>query len=104
MSKVGNGYGVSSMAEPYYDSLIEKFSDSEIKAFLYLLTDREFSSRVSIKLCCNNFRNLAKYLKSYTTNQVSIQILDKIISSTDAQIPKLGGESEYKRLLSVFVN
>lgn len=104
MSKVGNGYGISSMAETYYDSLIEKFSDSEIKAFLYLLTDREFSSRVSIKSCCNNFRNLAKYLKSYTTNQISIQILDKIISSTDAQIPKLGGESEYKRLLSAFVN
>jgi len=102
MAKIGNGYGISGMAEPYYDSLIEKFGESEIKEFVQLLLDREFSSRVALRSCTQHFKNLAKYLTDRTINQISLQALQKIISSTEAQIPSLGKDSAFKRLLDSY--
>ena len=102
MTKIGNGYGISGMAEPYYDSLIEKFGEHEIKEFVQLLLDREFSSRVALRSCTPNFKNLANYLSGRTTNQISLQALQKIVGSTDAQIPNLGKDSAYKRVIELY--
>ncbi len=102
MTKIGNGYGISGMAESYYDSLIEKFSENEIKEFVQLLIDREFSSRVALRSCTPNFKKLAGYLSGRTTNQISLQALQKIVGSTDAQIPSLGKDSAYKRIIDSY--
>lgn len=102
MVKIGNGYGVSGSAEPYYNSLIEKFGESEIKEFAKLLLDREISSRLALRSCTPNFKNLATYLIGRTTNQISLQALQKIVGSTDAQIPNLGKDSSYKRLIESY--
>jgi hypothetical protein len=101
MAKIGNGYGVSGAAEPYYDSLIERFGESEISVFVQLLFDREFSSRLALRACAPTYKALAAYLAGRTTNQVSLQALQKIGASTDAQLPTLGRDTAYQRLLNL---
>lgn len=102
MVKIGNGHGISVMAEPYYDSMIEKFGESEIKEFIKLLSDRELSSRIALRSCTSKFKSLTTYFIERTTNQITLQVLQKIVSSTDAQIPNLGKDSSYKRLIDSY--
>lgn len=99
MVNIGNGYGVSEMAVPYYDSLISKFGEPELREVALLLTDREFSSRISLKSCVSNFKALLGKIAPKTTNQVTQQAFDQIQKATDSQIPNLGKDSSYKRLL-----
>lgn len=102
MAKIGNGYGIAGMAEQYYDALIGKFGESEIREFVQLLLDRELSARLSLRSCSPNFRRLASFLASRTTNQISVQALQRIVASTDAQIPILVTDSAYKRLIEAY--
>jgi hypothetical protein len=102
MAKIGNGYGVSSVAEPHYDELIGRFGESEIREFVFLLGDREVASRVMLRFCPRNFRALASVLHDRTTNQISRQALRKIIDATDAQIPVLARDSAFRRLIDSY--
>jgi len=101
MARIGNGHGVSDMAVPYYERLITKFGETELREVALLLTDREFSSRVGLRSCLSNFGALLGRLTPRTTNQVTQQAFAQIQGATDAQIPNLGKDSAYKRLLGV---
>jgi hypothetical protein len=102
MTKMGNGYGVSTLAESYYDKLISMFGEYEIKEFVSLPMDTEFASRISLSVCAINFRSLAQYFASRTTNQITSQALAAICSSNDKQIPFLGKDTNYKKLLTAY--
>jgi len=102
MAKIGNGHGVSDMATSYYDNMLTKFGEAEIKEFISLLLDREFSSRVLLTSCRYGFKNLTTYFQSRTSNQVSIQLIQMILSATDQQIPNLGKDSRFTQLISTY--
>lgn len=101
MARIGNGHGTSEMAVPYYERLITKFGEAELREVALLLTDREFSSRIGLRSCLSNFRALLDRLAPRTTNQVTQQAFAQIQGATDAQIPNLGKDSAYKRLLGL---
>ncbi len=61
MAKIGNGHVVSDMATSYYDNMLTKFGEAEIKEFVSLLLDREFSSRIFLTSCRGGFKNLTTY-------------------------------------------
>lgn len=98
MCKLGNGYGVSNGAVYYYDQMIAKFGDNELKEFVRLVLDSEFASRVSIARCAESYKNLAATFTS--TNQVVIQALGYIATATLPQLPNLGKVSAYQRLVN----
>ncbi|MEG5921214.1 hypothetical protein UXO48_08105 [Enterobacter hormaechei] len=98
MCKLGNGYGVSNGAVYYYDQMIAKFGDNELKEFVRLVLDSEFASRVSIARCAESYKNLAAIFTS--TNQVVIQALGYIATATLPQLPNLGKVSAYQRLVN----
>ncbi|MCZ4336157.1 hypothetical protein [Shewanella colwelliana] len=102
MSKIGNGHGVSSMAASYYDNMLQKFGESEIKEFASLVMDREFSSRIALSSCRNNYKALANYFLPRTTNQITIQAIQSINQATDQQLPNLGKDSRYQQLIASY--
>ncbi|HHF3735787.1 TPA: hypothetical protein ACPOID_001824, partial [Haemophilus influenzae] len=102
MCKIGNGYGSSWDAVPYYDSLIEKFTEEEIKEFVKLISDPEISSRVSISNCAEKYKNLAEKFISKTNNQISLQALNTIKNQTNQQLYGLGRDSRYQQLISSY--
>ena len=101
MGKIGNGHGISDMAVIYYDQLIDKFGESELREVAVLLVDREFASRVALRVCGLNFQTLVGRLALRTTNQVTQQAFAQIQSATNSLLPNLGKDSAYKRLLSI---
>ncbi len=74
--KLGNRYGVSFTAEPYYDTMIYKFQDEEIKKFLGLLNDKELISIFQISDKADIFKQIAKFLLE---NNVKDEIFKKAL-------------------------
>ena len=62
MCRMGNGYGVSWAARPYYEELFGRFSDDQIRVFVNLLHDSEVSSRLQSRNCAANFKGIAAKL------------------------------------------
>ena len=101
MARIGNGHGTSDMAVTYYENLIAKFGEVELREVALLLVDREFSSRVGLRSCVSSFKALVGRLAPRTTNQVTQQAFAQIQGATDAQIPNLGKDSSFKRILGI---
>ena len=102
MASIGNGHGVSEMALPHYRVMISSFSEDEHKEFVRLLLERDLSARLSLRSCAPNFRQLAQSFMPLTTNQITLAALNMIGVSTDPQIPNLGKDSGYLRIINSF--
>jgi len=99
MAAIGNGHGVSTMAVPFYDKLISMLGEAELREVAGLLLDREFASRVALTSCTKKFRELLDRLAPATTNQITQQVFQHIQAATDAQLPNLGKDSAFKRII-----
>lgn len=101
LCRIGNGYGTSALAEPIYDELIGKFTDKEIKEFLYLFQDLEVNSQLCFPNCQKNLREILNTLKFHTSNSSILQLIDYIINKHDKQFSSLFELTDYKRLYSL---
>jgi len=101
MCAIGNGYGVSNMAyNSYYESMLEKFQDKELYAFCSLPKDREFSSRLKLADCKDNYKKLSLKFKGRTSNTKILTILELIENTNNDQLQNIGKTTIFK---SVFV-
>lgn len=101
MCRIGNGYGISWEARPYYDRLIEKFQEEEITIVVQLISDSDFVSRLQFPECAKNYKEICQQLRDRTTNQRIISAIDKIIETDNKQIYKLNRTSEMRRILNL---
>ena len=99
MCFIGNGYGISNNAYPYYEELVRKYQEQEIYTLLTLLRDEEFSSRLQFQNCQLRFKALISGLKGKTANSVISQAIDYLLKQTDEQLPVCGKTTEYKRII-----
>jgi len=87
MCKLGNYYGVSHSAVPYYNKMIDMFGDEEIKEFLALLNDTEFrvllDNNVDSSVKPTNYRTIADKLIGKTSNEVLKQALETVKQSSN---------------------
>ncbi|ARH18330.1 hypothetical protein N0002_05500 [Pseudomonas aeruginosa] len=102
MARVGNGYGVSDMAIPNYQSMIARFGEDEFKEFVKLIIDRQFQARLTLRNCSTRFKELAASFLPLTANQITHGALTSIIGSTDQHLPNLGRETAYTRIVSAY--
>lgn len=102
MAKIGNGYGVSGMAIPNYDAMIDRFTEEEFKELVKLPTDREFSARLFLRSCAPNYRAVVQSLLPLTTNQITLAAMNVIVAATDQQIPHLGKDSGFLRTINSY--
>lgn len=100
MCFIGNGYGVSIAAYPYYEQLVARFHDSEAWIVAQLLQDEEVASRLQLADCQRRFRKLVDTLLTKSTNPNVAEILSYIQSRTDPQFSTIGRTSEFKALLT----
>jgi hypothetical protein len=98
MCKIGNGYGVSRQAEPFYDDLLHRFSDRHFKVVLNLIGgDREIQSRLQFRSCCDNLRCLTNDVSTRTTNGLIKRALRLIAESEPDAISNIWLTGEFKR-------
>lgn len=105
LARIGNGYGLSNSAVPYYDEMIDKFQDNEFKEFTKLLLDEQVALRLDRhSSCAKRFIKLAQFFQQKSSNTIIQKALDLIAKSTPAQLPNLGKDSRYKDALKGFDN
>lgn len=103
--RIGNGYGVSNSAIPYYNDMINKFQELELKEVTKLVLDEEINSRLKNHVsCASEFLNLANIFQTKASNQVTLGALNRIVSSTPQQLSGLNIDSRYKDILKGFEN
>ncbi|WP_368223927.1 hypothetical protein [Aeromonas sp. s4] len=102
MTRIGNGYGVSGVAIPHYDAMISRFTEEELKEVVKLPTDREFAARLTLRSCAPSYRGLVQGLVPLTTNQITLTAMNTIIQMTDQQLPNVGRDSAFLRIINSY--
>lgn len=99
LCRIGNGYGVSRAAKDYYDSLIDRFQDSQIFVSVKLLFDGDVSSRIQFHVCAEGFRRIANELRSRTSNVNLQTLLESIVTKTNYELSDIQNDKNFRSLL-----
>ena len=99
MCKIGNGYGVSSGAEPTYNNLISRWQDSHILHFIELSFDSEIMSRLQFETCKTLYQKLATRLIDQATKTNVKQALEFIKDFPTTKMDKLNTDSRFQIIL-----
>jgi len=86
MCKLGNRYGVSHSAEPYYDEIIRLFRNEEIRDYINLLSNASFKTHFEVPTLVERYRNLAQSLKKQTSDESLKRALNTISESSTTDI------------------
>jgi hypothetical protein len=97
----GKGYkqGVDKNALPYYEKFIESFTVEEVKDYLNLFSDSEFTYDLDQSKADERMRQLANKLKLKTTNVHINKALDLIIKFPRNTLHKIYTSSSFKDAL-----
>lgn len=98
---IGNGFGVSNGAAPYYEKMIAKFTDKEIGAFLRLFSDIEFSSQLRCEDSQDRYIKLKDKIKAKTSKASFMRVFDFIDKVFPKALQHVGERDEYKRLINL---
>ena len=97
---IGNGFGVSWGAESIYDELIGKFTDEEIKEFLFLMEDIEITNHLKHQDCQIRLKKILSVLKTHTSDTVLIRGID-FIEQNDKEVSSIAEMDGYKNILKI---
>jgi len=100
MCYIGNGYGESLLAYPYYQTMISRFREQEIWLVANLVADNDVSSRLQFESCQKRFRKLISDLYERVANEVVKAVLSFLMGQTEQQLPKCASTTEYRKLTS----
>lgn len=89
MCSVGNGYGISTAAEPYYRKMIQGFKQREIKIMLDLPEDESaLSQRLQNSDCYFNFAKIVGLINPKSVPTQSKTLFDKWMKIRDKNFPE----------------
>ena len=100
LCKIGNGFGVSSGAEPIYDNLISRWQDNHILHFIELSRDSEIMSRLQFGTCQTLYQKLAINLIDQSTNPNVKLALEFIKDFPNRKMDKLNADSRFQSILN----
>ncbi len=99
MCYIGNGKGfkkgVDESALPFYNKFIQGFTIDEVKDFIFLFPDSEFTWDFNRSMADPRVRQLAEFLKSKTKDVQITKVLDLIIGFPSGSLPSLARSSRY---------
>ncbi|KEZ51346.1 hypothetical protein [Metabacillus indicus] len=98
MCYIGNGYGVSDSASIYYDDLINRFTEPQIREFVKLINDSDVKSRLQFSRCSTRFNNLIEQFLPRVADVKLQQVLTYLFKTPNNNLQNLKNDTEYKRL------
>ncbi|MEM8642271.1 MAG: hypothetical protein AAGG51_26165 [Cyanobacteria bacterium P01_G01_bin.54] len=96
---IGNGYGVSSSAEPTYIGLIDRWQDSQNSQFIGLTRNLEITSRLQFASCQKRFQGLASRLTDQATDPNTKLALKFIEDFSTKKLDRIGNDSRSQTIL-----
>ena len=97
--KMGNNFGVSYAAEPYYDEMIGKFQIAEIISFLKLLNDKEVIALIDSEVKANRIKEILKMVKDKISDYKIKKALTTILDSSTIDMQSTKTYQSIKELL-----
>ncbi len=104
MCKIGNGYGVAWAAEPFYDQLIEGFSDRHIFRFVDLLNDDEVRSRLQLRDCQRRLQSLSEQMEHRAVNAQLKQVLTYVRSIPSERLHQIHSDGRFQQYRRAIVS
>ena len=98
MCSIGNGFGVSFAAAPYYQDLLMKFSADHIFAFINLVQDSDVASRLQMPSCATRYQNIAANLKDRAVRPRLKEMLTFIEEYPRERLRNVASDSRYRQL------
>lgn len=96
--RLGNSYGVSRDAKPYYDELIQKFGELHYKYFVELLEDTDIISKLQNTLCAHQYKGLAKDFSEKPIQNLELKKFLEYLSQVNVNLlPKLHRDDRFKK-------
>ncbi|WP_316786421.1 hypothetical protein [Pedobacter frigiditerrae] len=97
----GRGYkeGVDVGAVEYYNKFIQSFTVNDIKNFLSLFNDPEFTTDFNYSVPDRRLKQLATFFKSKTKDAYINKVLDLILSFPRGAMQNLSTDSRYKEAM-----
>lgn len=94
----GNGYkeGIDERANVFYKKFIDSFGINEIKTFLTLFTDPEFTTDFAYRTPDRRLRVLVEHLKTKTKDEHINRALDVIIKFPKNSLDNVASDSRFK--------
>jgi hypothetical protein len=99
MCHIGNGYGISSGAEPIYSNLINRWQDNQISQFIRLTRDSEITSRLQFTSCQKRYQKLASRLVDQATHPNVKLALEFIRDFPTEKLDRIGNDSRFQTIL-----
>lgn len=100
MCSIGNGYGVSDAACIYYNELLNRFTEIQIREFVQLLNDSDVKSRLQFSSCSNRFKKLVEQFEPRVADVKLQQVIEYLRKTAHINYQNLRNDTEYKRLIS----
>lgn len=100
MCRIGNGHGLSQAALAVYDDLIGRFSDRQVYAFVTLVNDPEFRSRLQFTSCAENYQALTATLDRTTVNPSLKAGLSFIEAFRTDKLYNVAADVRFKRIMA----
>ena len=97
--RLGNSYGVSFVAKPYYDKMFKMFRDEEILKFLELLKDTDIITILDYNVRYKIFISLAKCFENKTNDEIIKQALSLLQESPRKDITNKKTYREINKLI-----
>ena len=99
LAHIGNPYGVSWEADTYYEQLIARFGDREIRHFVRLVEDPTVISRLAHTRPAERFLRTAAELRARTADPYTVRALEVIAGATVQQLPHLARTAPMRQAL-----
>lgn len=96
----GNMGGVDLRADAYYVRFFDHFKEEEVKIFIHLFFDNEFTSLLYLESPDRRARELARTLLSKVSNNPIRHALNKVIGASRRGLRELKNDDEFKNRVS----
>jgi hypothetical protein len=98
--RIGRPQGISRMAAPIYDQMIDLFTEPQVRAFVAAHLHPSIATRLDRPGCAIYFRDIVKRLLPKVVDQPLKRVLEAMLAATDAQLPNLARDARFQKLLA----
>ncbi len=97
--RIGRTSGVSNAAVPVYDEMFALFQEPQMKLVLQTFSLPEITSCLAAASCAARFKEIVGSLRARAVDRPLQSALDFVIAATDAQVPSIGKDTRFRKLL-----
>ncbi|MDX8044762.1 hypothetical protein SH601_02080 [Gracilibacillus sp. S3-1-1] len=99
MCAVGNAWGTSNAAYPYYEEMLNRFTEVQIREFAKLVNDSDFKSKLQFNRCASAYKELIEKFIPRVADPKLLQVLEYLRKKSSNNLQNVSNETDFKRIV-----